>query len=138
MPNPPVRTREDIEMWEQLLDRGRIPSCTGLVIEGVQFHCNPHSNAQNPNYVREEDEFAAWNVLEWHRKKFPHALPVQFEGEFDTWQNWMMYLLPHVAKHYAVSKDAVLKGWCRDCAPTILYETTGQIWIPKPSSDETL
>lgn len=110
----------------------RIPSCTGLVITEVAFYCHPHSDSKNPDYVREEDEMAAADTLEWHRKKFAVALPAEFQGKFDTWQSWMMYLLPHVSKHYNLSKDTVLSQWTRHHAPTIIYETTGQIWLPKP------
>jgi hypothetical protein len=131
-----VRDAKDFAWWEGVLAKGRkaANSCAGLAVEGVPLFCFSHSDASDPTWRREEDEkFGAADTLEHHRKKHPQAMPGPFEGKFDTWQAWLMFLLGPVSKHYGVDKDAVLRIWTKDCMPGIIYGQTGQLWIPKPT-----
>lgn len=134
------RSAEDFEMWEGVLSNHRTPdhSCTGLFVDGFLLFCVSHSNAhlskspEATQWKREEDEMNAVDTLEHHRSKYPQAMPEKFAGRFPNWQAWMMFLLPTIAKHYDVSKDALLEHWVRHHAPTIIYDQTGEIWMPKP------
>jgi len=131
-----VRSPEDWKWWEDVLMKGRKPSqqCSLLTVEGATLFCFAHSDANNATWRREEDEkFGAADTLEHHRKKWPAALHHQFAGKFDSWQAWLMFLLGPVCKHYSVDKDAVLALWTRDCMPGIVYEQTGELWMPKPA-----
>ena len=130
-----MRDAADFAWWEATLSKGRKPanSCAGLAVDGVALFCFSHSDARDATWRREEDEkFGAADTLEHHRKKFPQAMPEKFEGRFPNWQAWLMFLLGPVCKHYSVDKDAVLALWTRDCMPGIIYEQTGELWMPKP------
>ena len=129
--------KSEAERWDALKMSRRKPGtgCAGLVVDGVGLYCDPHSDTDNERWRREEDEWAAWETLELHRHRFPDAVDPKFREKFTSWQGWMMFLLPRIAKHYGVDKEKVLLGWTRHHAPTIIYEQTGEIWIPKPTPE---
>lgn len=114
---------KEAQQWEDLFMKFRTDKegCGRLIIDGVPFYCHSHSDAKDETFKREEDEYAAMETLEWHRKKFPD-IPVLFVPYCNSWQSWMMFLLPHVCKHYGVSKDTVLMDWTKHFGVGLFYE----------------
>jgi hypothetical protein len=96
--------------------------CAGLVIHERRFRCEPHSDASNPQYKLEEDVYNAAVTLEYLRKRGPQdpKWVEDFKWSSETWQNWMMYMLKPVARHYGVDDSEVLALWTRHYVPGIL------------------
>jgi len=51
-----------------------------------------------------------------------------------VWQDWMMFLLPHVAKHFCVDHNEVLEKWFKEWGTSILLGSNVPIfgYIPGP------
>jgi hypothetical protein len=105
--------------------------CRGITFESdkLRILCYPHSDYRNPEDQedeakcrREEDIYAAREVLgrlivyQW-----PQVPPVWVGTDVTkTWQNYLMYLLTPVSRHYGVDKDRVLDSFVRNYMPSIL------------------
>lgn len=105
---------KEAQQWEDILQNLRKPEqqCDRLVVNEVPLFCFPHSDAEQEDHKREEDEHAATVTLEWHRKKFP-SIPAIFLPFCKSWQDWMMHLLKPVCRHYGVSDETVLRSWTK-------------------------
>lgn len=81
-----------------------------LVIDGVAFPVQARSSASHPDDRAAEDlAFGARDTLEDLRAG---RIPSQFqERGITTWQGWMMFCTPHVARHFNVDEHALLEAW---------------------------
>ena len=102
--------------------------CNGLRVGDVALFCFAHSDAENDVYRREENEYAAAETVEWHRKKFPN-IPVLLLPYCKSWQDWMMYILKPICKHYGVSDDVVLKDWTQHYGYGMFLELKNSITV---------
>lgn len=105
--------------------------CEGIIFERdkLRILCHSHCYYRNPLDIeeetkvrREEDEWAAMETLgrlvvyKWPEVPEPWT-DAQIVG---TWQNYLMYLLKPVCRHYAVSDDTVLAMFMRHYLPSII------------------
>lgn len=97
-----------------------------LVVHNIALPARARSNAASEEYRREEDlHFNARDTLEDLRKMWPlsgvYADLVE-RGGLKTWQDWMMYLLPHVAKHYGLHRNDVLEKWVHHYGISLCFD----------------
>lgn len=109
--------------------------CRGIIFEkdGLRILCHPHSDVKDVQDRVVED---LWNAREVLGRlvvyKWPEVPPMWVGTDVTkTWQNYLMYLLTPVARHYDVSKDKLLSGFVRHFMPSILL--SGKHTVPEGS-----
>lgn len=86
-----------------------------LTVHNFAFPTRGRSNAAKAEYRTEEDlYFNAPGTLEDIRQMWPvsgvYAALVE-RWKLKTWQDWLMWMLPHVAEAYGLHRNDVLKRW---------------------------
>ena len=93
-----------------------------LVIAGHAFPVRARSDAPTEEGRREENlHFAACDSLEELRKV---KVPPYFRENctVDTWQSWLMFLLPRVAKHFEVDREELAYTWAKHYGVGLAFE----------------
>lgn len=81
-----------------------------LVIYGFALSAVPRSDAPDETGRRAENLLFAMETIENLRRR---PIPSW------SWQQWMLYAAPYVARHYAVEKDGLLAAWTKHCGPSL-------------------
>jgi hypothetical protein len=93
---------------------------SALILNGYALPCEPRSNAPDPQDRQEEDlHFGALPTLARLRLA---RLPAALWARFPDWQSRLLWLLPHVARHYEVDEEALLAAWARHYGPGLARE----------------
>lgn len=89
-----------------------------IVIDNLAFPCGAPSDSKDPKHRHAENlhlngpqmlEDARFN---WCRVSIQSVYqPTLKRNGITTWQSFMMFMLPHVAKHYGVERHELLKAW---------------------------
>lgn len=86
-----------------------------LVIDNFAFPLNRPIGA--PESAVHDAKEALMTIL---RHPAPAALVEKYGLRPGVWQDWMMFLLPHVAKRFGANRYDVLNSWMRDWTPSIM------------------
>jgi hypothetical protein len=92
-----------------------------LVIDNHAFSVDERSSAPRASDRREEDLGAAMFTLERLAKA---TVPQRFVETYGvgTWQEWLLFLLPHLATHFEVEPDQLLHAWCAHYGVSLYLE----------------
>ena len=98
-----------------------------FMFAGCRFETRGKSNAAKADYRAEEDlHFNARDTLEDIRKAWPldetSWFPLVGRFGLKTWQDWMMCILPHVAKAYGLHRNDVLEKWVNHYGISLCFE----------------
>lgn len=69
-----------------------------------------------------EPEWAVHNAMDALMAIMRHRPPADLVDQYHLrpiWQDWMMFILPHVAEHFGVNRYDVLSKWIKEWAPSI-------------------
>lgn len=70
------------------------------------------------------------------RHPAPGVLVEKYGLRPGVWQDWMMFLIPHVSKRFGANRYEVLESWMRDWAPSIMTGESIPIHGYDPNSTE--
>ena len=94
-----------------------------IVIDNLHFPVLKKSDNPDEKGRIEEDGYSAATALDMFKSWWGHTnvnMLVERRG-LKTWQEWVMFALPHIAKFYNVDRKLVMKEWTRSYAVPELW-----------------
>jgi hypothetical protein len=102
----------------------------GLLIDNCLFPLDPPKEGDGPLDKEDNELFALNGLEEMLRYIAPSTLIHRYE--IDTWQKWLMLLVPHVARYYGVEREKLLSSWIDNWWPSIVSGSVIPIWLYVP------
>lgn len=102
----------------------------GLMIDHCLFPLAPANEGDDPLDKADNELFALQGLEEMLRHMPPSTMIHRYE--IDTWQKWLMFLVPHVAQHYGVEREKLVSAWMDNWWPSIVSGDEIPVWLYVP------
>lgn len=102
----------------------------GLFIDNCLFPLDPPKESDDP-LDKEDNKLFALYGLEEMLRHMPPAMMIH-RYEIDTWQKWLMFLVPHVAFYYGVDRRKLVEAWMGNWWPSIVSGAEIPVWLYTP------